>query len=177
MKLKIFFLFLLFTFVSTLLYSQPYEPPRPHHFERKSSFLVGLGSLFIVKPKKDTLFHFGTEGEYHFAGPLWFNYGGGFGVNGDVMQWDIPLGFVIKYRLPQSPLCPVFKANFVLLGFHPFEKGESNYVMGGLFGPGLRYVFQNERALGLHVDLQIGKQLIKPKETYAGIVLYLGFEF
>ncbi|MBM4386880.1 MAG: hypothetical protein FJ088_04020, partial [Deltaproteobacteria bacterium] len=47
---------------------------------KDSSYVVRLGGLFVVKPGSDSYFSFGTQGEYQFAGPLWFNYGGLLGI-------------------------------------------------------------------------------------------------
>jgi len=145
---------------------------------KDSSYVVRLGGLFVVKPGSDSYFSFGTQGEYQFAGPLWFNYGGLLGINGDFLTWDILLGFLGKIPIGGGPITPTIKADFMFKGFSPLEDNkEGNYAVGSAFGPGIRYVFENGRSIFFDLDFGFGKFIKEPKDTYFAIGTYAGFEF
>ncbi len=142
---------------------------------KENAYAIKLGAALTVKPASDQAFALGTDGEYHFAGPFWFVYGGRLTINGDVFGWDLEVGPLLKFRITDL-LEPTFRATFMFGGISPLEVGSSNLVIGSSFGPGLRFRI-GERAVFVDVAFEIGKFLREPKNTYFAIVPMVGFEF
>ena len=143
---------------------------------KDQAYSIRLGAALAVKPSTDQAFAFGTDGEYSFAGPFWFVYGGRLTINGDVFGWDLEIGPLLKFSVTDL-LQPTFRATFMFGGISPLKDGlESNFVIGSSFGPGLRFRL-GERAIFVDVGFEVGKFLREPKRIYFGILPMVGFEF
>jgi len=143
---------------------------------KDQAYSIRLGAALAVKPATDQAFAFGTDGEYQFAGPFWFVYGGRLTINSDIFGWDLEIGPLLKFSITDL-LQPTFRATFMFGGISPLEDGgESNFIIGSSFGPGLRFRM-GERAIFIDVGFEVGKFLRKPKDIYFAVLPMVGFEF
>ncbi len=148
----------------------------PEASAKDQTWAVRLGALGQVKPGGNGMFTFGAANEYAFGGPLWFEWGTRFAVDGDAMFIAVQLGLLGKVAF--GAWVPTFRLDFMFDNVIPFEfvSNGYQYSLGGAFGPGLRYDFGG-RAVFVDVTFEVARWLRGTKPLYFAIVPTAGFQF
>jgi len=152
--------------------------------EADANFAFKVGAQYEVKPKlpEDDAWAFAAAfiSEYAFAGPISFEFGSSFAVNGTYFDWTIvEAGLLAKF--PVGQVVPTFRAAFVF-DWRQFFKEQptstSNFLLGANFGPGIRFLFgKSGRGISLDVGFLAGRFMREPKDAFFAILPMIGFVF
>lgn len=157
-----------------------------HAARADANWVFKLGAQYEVEPDLPAedawAFTAGFINEYHFAGPVWFEFGSDFAVNGTYFDWSVvEAGLLCKF--PIGKVAPTFRAAFVFDWRQFFEdqgaaRSTSNFILGAAFGPGVRFMFGDTgRGLLMELGFLAGKLLREPKEPFFAILPMVGFDF